>query len=540
MKREICRVLAVWLIAAVAFAQNVPVTATLSVSPEPVVPEAIHLVSDRGPHWQTVQDVIPYQDAQGIWQYQTNTYVHLEPGLNYRTTDGGWTNTVPQFELSSLGAVASKGQHKFTLPANLNGSQPVMLVLPDGKKVTSRPHGLAYFDASTGQAVLIGQLKDCQGFQISTNQILYPDAFTDILADVRYTYSAAGVEQDIVLRQAPSPPETFGLNSESTRLEVWSEFLQSPVPKQRDWLLNPNEVAAGHPAFIDSELNFGAMRMGPGRAFEGGAEATDSIPVAKTWNNTQGRSFLIEAVEVPSVLPDLQTLPKVPGGGALRRKPAKREIVLQQLPVTPTSNNRERAEIRPATKNLLAALAGPALVLDYSILNAGTLAANYVFKGDTTYYINGAISTTQSATAPTTFEGGAVFKYNTGVSAKLTVTTPIVWQGSLYRPVVFTSKNDNSVGELISGSTGTPSTGDHTALYLDGSAATGANTSFSLSNLRISYAQTAISVNQQASHSFRHLQLVSCGTGITATSATFYVGNALFYSVGTGLTGTSS
>ena len=455
MKREIYSVLSAYLATTAALAQN---PTGLRASTNSATPTASQIIRDRGPHWQTVQDVIPYQDVQGNWLYQTNTYVHLEPGLNYRTTDGSWTNTVPEFDLSTQGAVASRGQHQFTLPANLNGSQPVTLVLPDGKTVTSRPHGLAYFDASTGQAVLIAQLKDCQGFQIATNQILYPDAFTDILADVRYTYSASGVEQDIVLRQAPSAPETFGLNSATTRLEVWSEFLQTPVPKQDNWLLNPNEVAAGGPALVDSELNFGAMRMGPGRAFEARSESIDSIPVAKTWNTVQGRSFLIEAVEVPAVQPDLQTLPQVPGGGALRRKPAKREVVLQQLPVAPEGKNRERAEIRPASKKLLAALAGPALVLDYSILNAGTLAANYVFKGDTTYYINGAVSTTQSTTAATTFEGGAVFKYNTGVSAKLTVTTPINWQGSLYRPVVFTSKTDNSVGELITGSSGTPST----------------------------------------------------------------------------------
>lgn len=522
-----------------AMAQNQPAGAARGQGPKSP-PVATQLISNRGPHWQTVQDLIPYRDDQGNWQYQTNTYVHLEPGLNYRTGQGQWTPAVEEFELLPQGAVARHGQHQVTLPGNLNGSQPVTLVQPDGQVVTSRPYGLAYYDSASGQAVLIAALKDCQGFQVATNQILYPDAFTNILADVRYTYTKGGFEQDIVLHQSPPAPEKFGLSSATARLEVWSEFLQAPAPHQATQLLNPQEVGHGRAAFTDEQLDFGGMRMGPGRAFQAGALDEDNVPVGKSWIQDQGRTFLIEAVELPAVQADLQTLPQIPGGGAIRAKPAKREVVLRGLPVRGREPQRQHAAIRPATKELLAALVGPALVLDYSTLNAGTLTANYVFKGDTTYYINGAVSTTQSTTAATTFEGGAVFKYNSGVSAQLTVNTPVVWQGSLYRPVVFTAKDDNTAGEPITGSTGSPSgTYATTALYLDGSA-TGANTSFNLAHLRISYAQTGLTVNQQTAHTFKHLQFVSCATAFNANSATIYVGNALFYSVATCFSGTSA
>lgn len=506
---------------------------------KPKPPEA-QQVGERGPNWQTVTNLVPVANETDGWQYQTNTYVHLEPGLNYRNAQGEWVEAKAEFELLTQGAVARQGQHQVTLPANLNGNQPVSLVQPDGQVLTSRPHGLAYYDTATGEAVLLAEIKDCQGYQIAPNQILYTDAFDDIQADVRYTYTKGGFEQDIVLKQAPPAPEKYGLNSATTRLEVWSEFLNAPVPQRQVSVLKPGSVVAGRDeSFTDDQLDFGAMKMGAGRAFQAGASDESSVPVGKSWIQDQGRTFLIEAVELPTVQPDLQVLPQTPGGAVLKRKPSKRETALRQLPVPAKAAKRQQAAIRPATKELLSALIGPALVLDYSIVSGPTLTANYVFKGDTTYYISGAVSTTQSPTAATTFEGGTVIKYANTNSASLTVNTPIVWQGSLYRPVVLTAKDDNTVGEVIG--SGTP-TGTYavTALYLDGrSSPTGSGTSFSLAHLRIGYAQTAITLNQQSANSLKHVQLVNCTTGINALSAGVYVGNILFSGVTTCFTGTT-
>ena len=154
MKRDLCGLIIAYFASCAAMAQNNPAAVSPS-GPMVAIPLPSQIISDRGPHWQTVQDILPYQDGQGNWLFQTNTYVHLEPGLNYRTSGGIWTNAVAEFDLVAQGAVASRGQHQVTLPANLNSSQPVTLVQPDGKTITSRPHGLAYFDASTGEAVLV-------------------------------------------------------------------------------------------------------------------------------------------------------------------------------------------------------------------------------------------------------------------------------------------------------------------------------------------------------------------------------------------------
>ena len=140
-------------------------------------PAEVQTVGERGPHWQTMTNLVPVPDDTDGWSYQTNTYVHLEPGLNYQKANGDWVEAKEVFELLPEGAVARQGQHQVTLPANLNGSQSVSLVQPDGQVLTSRPHGLAYYDTATGDAVLRAEIKDCQGYQIAPNQILYTDAF---------------------------------------------------------------------------------------------------------------------------------------------------------------------------------------------------------------------------------------------------------------------------------------------------------------------------------------------------------------------------
>src|SRR5207247_10479371 len=101
--------------------------------------------------------------------------------------------------------------------------------------------------------------------------------------------------------------------------------------------------------------------------------------------------------------------------------------------------------------------------------------------------------------ANTTFEGGTVLKYASNVV--LTVNTPVTWQGTLYRPVVLVSKNDNSVGESISGANNdTTNYAAATALYFD---ATTAGTNLVLRNLRIGQAKTAVAINGGSGHALR-------------------------------------
>ena len=129
--------------------------------------------------------------------------------------------------MSNGTAAATQGQHQAYFPGDIYQGE-IRLVTPDGKTLRSRPLGLSYFDGNN--SVLIAELKDSTGWLVGSNQIIYPDAFTDFKADLRYTYTKAGFEQDIILREQPPSPKSFGLDPETTRLQVLTEFFNPPQP----------------------------------------------------------------------------------------------------------------------------------------------------------------------------------------------------------------------------------------------------------------------------------------------------------------------
>ncbi len=51
-------------------------------------------------------------------------------------------------------------------------------------------------------------------------------------------------------------------------------------------------------------------------------------------------------------------------------------------------------------------------------------------------------------------------------NVSLIVNSPVTWLGSGYRPVVMTAKDDNTMGDAISGSTGNPGTNYYAAAAL--------------------------------------------------------------------------
>jgi hypothetical protein len=80
-----------------------------------------------------------------------------------------------------------------------------------------------------------------------------------------------------------------------------------------------------------------------------------------------------------------------------------------------------------------------------------------------------------------------------------------------FRPAVFSSANDNTVGDVIAGSTGTPST-NGLATYLFALNTT--NSNVLIEHARFSYAGTAFWSQADWSHVFRHCQFVQCVTNV--------------------------
>ena len=76
----------------------------------------------------------------------------------------------------------------------------------DGGQLSSSVFGLAYYDLATGSNAAIAGLTNCTGAIAGANQVIYASAFSNLNADILYTYTKAGLSQDIVLHANLPPP----------------------------------------------------------------------------------------------------------------------------------------------------------------------------------------------------------------------------------------------------------------------------------------------------------------------------------------------
>ena len=201
--------------------------------------------------------------------------------------------------------------------------------------------------------------------------------------------------------------------------------------------------------------------------------------------------------------------------------------------------------------------AEPGYVLDYVTLNATY--TNYTFQADTTYYVTGPLN----LYGTTVLEGGAVIKANLASNyVALNINGPLVSQSGPYRPVVFTARDDNTVGDSVSGSTGSPSGYyGRAALYFNQSVS---GSAFDLHDVRISYFWNGVIKYANPSAllgQVRNAQLINIGqaglygnpgdagafnvenvlvwkAGVAFSNSTFYVQHATLDKIGT-LGGTS-
>ena len=134
----------------------------------------------------------------------------------------------------------------------------VTLTTPDAKQFSSTIYGLAYYDTASGSNALIGQIKDCDGSIVAPNQVVYADAFSNLTADVLYTYTKAGLIQSVLLRQTPLPPSDYGLSDGTSMLEIYTEFFNPPLPEAT--------IVTNSDMVDDQILDFGDMKMGVGQA----------------------------------------------------------------------------------------------------------------------------------------------------------------------------------------------------------------------------------------------------------------------------------
>jgi hypothetical protein len=502
-------------------------TSTALAQSQLAVAPAIELmtIAEIGPHHRVWQRITVETDENGNTISRTNSaYTELETGMNVQQPDGSYVEASDEIEITTTGAIAQKTRHQVTFAGNCNTAVAIDLLAADGQRFQSHVLGLSYLDTATGQSVMIAEVKDSGGrLMPSKNEVVYFDAFTGLRGNISYQNSKAGLEQNIILTGRPPAPAAFNLNKQTVVLQVLSEFVAAPEPQKQ-------QTTDSSGRLVDVVLNFGDLSIGRGRSFLIGEQSDQSIDVKKYWGHPGGRTILIEEVDYTAIEPLLNTLTasaapilKNSPDGVLYAVSAKR--LLPPVKVAKKSN--------PPMKLAGASWSGKGVLIDYSTASSST---NFTFQGDTTYYVSGTVNLSGTNTV---FEGGAVFKFSPTNTPKLNITSPIIWQGGMYRPVVMTARDDDTVGDKITGSTGNPNTNyfANPALYIDGATA---GTNAILQNLRIAFAQSAIVFNGSTGHVVSHAQLVNCANGVTATNTDFSLRNALLYNVLTNFDGSSA
>ena len=416
-------------------------------------PDTAYAVVERGANYQVWEKTRYHLAPDGSVVARKHHYTEMASGLNYQNARGQWVAAQEIIEPYSSGAIARQGQYQVIFANNLSTPGAIDQQTPDGKRLRSNILGLEYYDTASGQGILIAQTQDSQGQLISSNQVLYANAFAGVRADVRYTYKKGSFEQDVILREQPPTPESLGLDPQTTEIEVMTEFLNPP---QEAKMRTPEKNNA--PA--DDDVSWGAMFLGHGKAFDFDApqNTRDQVRVARQYGTIQGRKILLEVVPVKSIRANVQKLPVQAGKHSKLPMVGSREPVLPKVALAPAkAAPMKMAGVAPAAKGY---------VLDYVELNS-YVPTNFIFQSDNTYLINGFVSFAYYNNV--IFEGGAVIKYSATNTSRINISpyyaTNLVFNAGPYRPVIFTSSDDDAVGELISGSTGNPQPAN--TIYLD-------------------------------------------------------------------------
>ena len=256
-------------------------------------------------------------------------------------------------------------------------------------------------------------------------------------------------------------------------------------------------------------------------AGQGGAPQGRLGIVSKHWTQLSGRQFLIEELPYEAIANAVQSLP--PQAAAPSSSGAAIRHTASLLPLLP---RQAAGDLKPEPMQLARSAPGqPGVVVDYTTFTGGeSITTNFTFQTGQTYYVSGALE----MFAATTFQEGAIIKLpgegavidNEGYSA-------FEFEGDPDVPIVFTSVNDNSVGQTIVGSTGSPGQGAYTYVNESGPGDYG-NDGVTVSGVIFAYAGYAYEDDNDSSHVFTDCQFVQSGGIYVPSDTDIYLGNLLF------------
>jgi hypothetical protein len=496
---------------------------TIAKQPAVPVPTAFSPVSRDAS--STVWERTVYErGTNGTIVPRKSRYTELSTGLNF-LQNGQWRPSRAEISLlppgGAFAAAATQGSHKASFPLDI-AQGVIQLSTPEGKQLTSRPVGLFLEDDKN--SALIAILTNSVGELVGSNQVVYPDAFEGVAASIRYRYTRAGFEQDVLIQGSLPNPAALGLNPARTRLGVLTAFFDTNNPVETPAPADPQT------GLSDTTLTFGGMAGGmtmvPGRAFVVGNPNQHDFPrggtpTYKRWFRLNGRNFLIEEVPYPRVAPQLEQLPQTGRAETIATNLFAANSVLDQFSAPRSPLPARGAEVKPQQMRLARTDWDQrrAFVLDYLTLNNSL--GDTVLQGDTTYRVSGLVY----CFGAMTIEGGAVIKYDKAGGAALFLAGTVNCQTTPYHPAVFTAIDDNTVGEPIG--TGSPS-----GYYADDALLVYASTQPTvLHDLRISHALNGIvAANPGVRYLIRDCQICKVACGIHNYFAqSVMVENSLIY-----------
>jgi hypothetical protein len=527
------------------------------------------VVVERAAHEQRIEYTTTSVDSEGAETIITNSFVQLQTGLNR------WNEQLLQYvpanaeiEFIDGHGVVQNTQHRAVFSQNItdpNGT--IDLLTPGGDRLVTQPIGIAVTD-NTGNSVFLGEVKETEGLLFDPQTFVYPHAFDQYQASIAVRSKLSGIESDVILEERIDRAliNELGIDPLTARLEIWHRVLVKPEARIESRMIQRLDGRADR----DDTIHFKGMSITPGFAFHLGAPdqpigGDPGIPVAKEWVTIGNLDFLIESVPFPEAEAALNELP--PGAHARIIDKERLNRAYAQSRVQPSASITERTLVksfpsrtpgefdsgrkRPvavaayvqgteATSTLkdssaasensfaseeikipLTALRG--FAIDYTAL---TIQSNYTLKGDTTYWVTGDVN----LSGKTTLEGGAVIKFTnyTSTNPVLRILGDFECNTSPYNVAIFTAKDDNTVGETISGSSGTPLTSSYYAWFNLWFQASGTNV-LSIHDIHSRYSHVGIGSSRTARDRIWNVQIYNCFRGIESLNGDLSIRNVLLH-----------
>ncbi|HEY4415594.1 MAG TPA: hypothetical protein VGO57_07880 [Verrucomicrobiae bacterium] len=457
-----------------------------------------YVIIDQTANSRSWQKTSYETNAAGEVMTHVHKYTELATGLNH-LVDGQWVSSKEEIIILPDGrAAATNGQHQAYLPSDIyNGI--IETVTPDGQHLKSQPAALGYDDGKN--TILIAVLTNSVGYLANSNQIIYPNAFAGLAADLRYTYTRSGFEQDVVLREQPPTPDSLGLDTQNTRLQVLTEFFENPKPEEIKTAVKNKD------GLIDTTLKFGTMELARGKAFvpDDGTKngmRNKGIAVYKSWLSLKNRHFLIEEMPISALSAQLEKLPTQTTAAPkttsseLAKASAKRLLP----PIHSIQHHNEAFQLAKADFNLK-----PAVVIDYNSI--ASRQTNFTFQPNATYLVSGGYY----LDGTTTINAGTVIK--SGEATGLFLTGSLSCPTNSYNPAIFTDQNDDSDGEIIAGSSGVPTIQQYTEDLSLGNWF-GSVTNYLVKNLHFRYSEIGLMAGSTASIDIWNCQFSHCEQGL--------------------------